>query len=97
MTDHFYYDYVAALLNARKKLGVPDINACWQKKRGFCYDLCALAVAMARACGIPAALVIGKVNGNAHAWVEVNGRVYDITKAVQKDKRKFTYTEERRM
>ena len=94
---NLHYDYVAAILAGKNLLGPPNIDKCWSGRKGICYDLSALAVAMARSAGIPAALVMGKLGKTAHAWVEVGGRRYDIVAALAKTKNKKEYIEERRV
>ena len=92
---NFIYDYIGAILTTRQKFGPPDLEDCWKKKKGTCYNLAALLTAMLRICGIPACLVIGKAGKNNHAWVEVNGKIYDPTKELQGLKKELTYIAER--
>lgn len=80
MIKNFQYDYIAALLNAKKTFAQPDIEKCFSSRKGICYDLSALMVAMARICNIPAILAIGTVNNTNHAWIIINDKNYDITK-----------------
>ena len=75
---YFQYDYIEAALTANKSFTPPDIEMCFQKKMGTCYNLSALFAAMLRICGIPTKLIVGKAEKNAHAWIEVQGKRYDI-------------------
>jgi len=92
---NFIYDYIGAILAARQKFGPPDLEGCWKKKKGTCYNLAALLTAMLRICGIPACLVVGKAGKTNHAWVEVNGKIYDPTKELQGSKKELKYIAER--
>lgn len=96
----FRYDYIKAITVARNKMSAPDLEQTFTTQVGICWELAALATAMLRICGIPAALVggiakIGKHSFN-HAWVEVNGQVYDPTKEIQHKKTTYTYVEQKR-
>jgi transglutaminase-like putative cysteine protease len=92
---HFNYDYIKALLKARTDFTIPNLEECYEKKKGICYDLAALTAAMMRICGIPAALVIGKSDRANHAWVEVNGKIYDPAKDLTKPNKQSSYLAER--
>ncbi len=97
ITKKYRYDYIKA---ATVKPGaLPDINTCFEKKKGICQDLSALMVCMLRAKGIPAKLVIGYADKNYHAWVRVavDGKRYlfDPTAAVTHQKCAASYKEER--
>ena len=94
--NNFVYDYIGAILMAKKSLTPPDLEKCFKQKKGICYDLSALAVAMARICGIPASLVMGTANKSAHAWVEINGELYDITKMLQHNHKTYAYVGDRK-
>ena len=48
---------------------VPDPEATFESFRGVCLDKAALMVAMLRASGIRAKLVVGTLDGESHAWV----------------------------
>lgn len=92
---NFLYDYVGAIFASRQKFGPSDLEKCWLKKKGTCYNLSALLVAMLRICEVPARLVVGKVDRKNHAWVEVNGKIYDPTKELQGSKKELKYIAER--
>lgn len=71
--SHFVYDFVKSV---SVKAGVlPDIDGCWEKHMGICQDLSAVTIAMLRSQGVPARLMIGNIDGKAHAWVSavING------------------------
>ena len=77
VSDTIAYDYVRAIM-IPKRNGLPDVARCWNLHMGICLDIAALTVGMLRAVSIPANLVIGRVNGNYHAWVEarIDGKRY---------------------
>lgn len=51
----------------RSKL--PEIDKVFETNKGACKDVSGLMVAMLRSVGVPAKYVVGKANGNEHAWV----------------------------
>lgn len=96
LVGRFSYDTKKAKQKAHTAQTIPDIEECWKNRKGICYDLAALMVAMCRIVDIPAALVCGKANGKAHAWVEfADGTICDITKLITHDKTNYTYIPER--
>ncbi len=92
---NFHYDYISALLTKKNNFEPADLEKCFQERKGICDDLAALTVAFARINNIPAALVIGTANNNSHAWVEIDGKIFDPTIEVQRIKRKYEYIPER--
>ena len=87
------YDYIKAI---NTKQQYPEIDKCFEQKRGICYDIAALMVAMCRICGFHAALIIGYCDKVYHAWVNVEGKNYDPTKRIIGDNKKHKYTTERK-
>lgn len=72
VVKNFQYDYIKSVTVAGSSGMLPDIEGCWKSKKGICQDLSAMAVAMMRAQGIRATLVIGTLgSGTPHAWVMV--------------------------
>ena len=72
VVKNFQYDYIKSVTVAGSSGMLPDIEGCWKSKKGICQDLSAMAVAMMRAQGIHATLVIGTLgSGTPHAWVMV--------------------------
>ena len=72
VVKNFQYDYIKSVTVAGSSGMLPDIEGCWKGKKGICQDLSAMAVAMMRAQGIHATLVIGTLgSGTPHAWVMV--------------------------
>lgn len=72
------YDYVR--VNHLRELTGPDIKFCFDKKRGVCMDIAALACCMFRAVGIDANVGVGYVSYTDyrgkfgpffHAWCEL--------------------------
>ena len=92
---NFHYDYVAAILNAKKSFSIPNIEKCFTSKKGTCYEFAALATAMFRICKISATLVIGTVNSNPHAWVKVEDKIFDPTAAILHDGKIRKYVAQR--
>lgn len=93
----FVYDYVRAVTT--KGDGQPDVDYCLQHGMGICQDLSSTTVCMLRSQGIPAKLVIGKANGQYHAWVQVtlNGeeKLFDPTAILQNMPQPVKYAVER--
>ncbi len=94
----FMYDYIKSV--TVKPGQMPQIDECWETKRGICQDLSAVTCAMLRSQGIPARLMIGTVGANTyHAWVlaVVNGknRFFDPTAELNASSKTETYTPER--
>ena len=92
------YDYIKSV--TVKPGQMPQIDECWETKRGICQDLSAVTCAMLRSQGIPARLMIGTVGANTyHAWVlaVVNGkdRFFDPTAELNASSKTETYTPER--
>ncbi len=79
MEHQFAYDFIAA--DKREAPEYTDVGDMIKHRIGLCEALSATTVAFLRLMGIPARLVIGRVGGGAHAWVEVyiNGEfvIYD--------------------
>ena len=48
---------------------IPDPEATFDEGKGVCFDKASLMVAMLRAAGIRAKLLIGTLDGRSHAWV----------------------------
>lgn len=93
----FVYDYVRAV--TAKGDGVPDVDYCLMHGMGICQDLASTSACMFRSQGIPAKLVIGKANGQYHAWVQVtlNGeeKLFDPTAILQNMPQPIKYAVER--
>ena len=69
MRSHYAYDYDKA---ASVQSGtLPDIDGCYESKKGICQDLAAVAACMLRVQGIPTRLVVGYVGRTYHAWNSV--------------------------
>ncbi|WRS28717.1 transglutaminase-like domain-containing protein [Oscillospiraceae bacterium MB08-C2-2] len=70
LVDNFTYKE-----NAPPATYIPDLDQVFQNKGGICYDFAALYVAMCRAAGIPAQLVMGYSGymkpDSYHAWCRV--------------------------
>lgn len=92
INNSMIYDYVKALMIRNQSLAFIKLDDVYVKRKGTCYDLAALATAMFRICGYPATLVFGYANKAKHAWVEINGTIYDPTKCIQHNKKTITYT-----
>lgn len=90
------YDHIKSLTVRSGTL--PDIDGCFEKRRGICQDIAGLMVAMLRSQGIPASLVIGYADAKYHAWarvyIEGTTKIYDPT-AVLLGKKVKKYTTER--
>ena len=97
MKKNMSYDFIKAI--SVKGGELPDIEGCYQKKKGICQDLSALMCCMLRTQGIPARLMIGYADKTYHAWVEFqyNGKSYffDPTAAVNGIQKVKTYSVER--
>ena len=84
MKTSFVYDYIKAM---NIKAGVlPEIEDCFNSKKGVCQDLSAIMCSMLRTQGIPTKLIIGYADKNYHAWVVsiIDGKEYffDPTAAI---------------
>ena len=95
---HFVYDFIKSVTVKPGQL--PEIDECWENKRGICQDLSAMTCAMLRSQGIPARLMIGTVGANTyHAWVlaVVNGenKFFDPTAELNASSKAEQYTTER--
>lgn len=95
---HFVYDFIKSVTVKPGQL--PEIDECWENKRGICQDLSAVTCAMLRSQGIPARLMIGTVGANTyHAWVlaVVNGenKFFDPTAELNASSKAEQYTTER--
>ncbi len=95
---HFVYDFIKSVTVKPGQL--PEIDECWETKRGICQDLSAMTCAMLRSQGIPARLMIGTVGANTyHAWVlaVVNGenKFFDPTAELNASSKAEQYTTER--
>lgn len=81
MRSHYAYDYDKA--GSVQSGTLPDIDGCYESKKGICQDLAAVAACMLRVQGIPTRLVVGYVGRTYHAWnsVLLNGEevLYDPT------------------
>ena len=91
----FAYDYIGAILKARKSFSPPDLETCYKTHKGTCYELAALLVAMARINQIPAQLVVGTANGQNHAWVELDDDILDPTAMVTRNQKHIKYVPQR--
>lgn len=62
-----------------------DLSCALYPKRALCLQRSAVTVALLRRYGVPAGLVIGaqRLPFNAHAWVEIEGRVANDRPEVQ--------------
>lgn len=63
------YDWDKAKRLRGTKGYVPDPEDTYESGKGICFDIASLMCAMLRSLGIPAKLVTGRRNGEAHAWV----------------------------
>lgn len=93
--NNFSYDYIEAILSAKQAFTILNLDEIFTKKRGTCYSLSALFAAMLRICKIPTKLVVGTANSNPHAWVEVNGKIYDLANILTHNNLKINYKSER--
>lgn len=96
--QYIIYDYIKAV--TIKKSVLPNIDECYNKRKGICQDIAALMVAMLRSQGIASSLIIGYADKNYHAWVKVywnknKVETYDPTAWVMHKKNAKSYTEER--
>lgn len=93
----FVYDYVRAVTTKGDDL--PDVDYCMIHGMGICQDLASTSACMFRSQGIPAKLVIGKANGQYHAWVQVtlNGeeKIFDPTAILHNMPQPIKYAVER--
>lgn len=94
ITQNINYNYIKAATVA-KQFSYPDIEDCFARNLGICYDIAALMVAMCRICGIHASLRIGYCDKVYHAWVQAEGKNYDPTKKIIGDTKKHKYILER--
>lgn len=96
--DNFAYDYVRAVA-AKQSAYLPDIDGCYESRRGICQDLAAMTACMLRVQGIPARLVIGYAGDNYHAWItaKVDGKevLFDPTAELARMGDGLIYTAER--
>lgn len=94
---NFTYDYIKSVTVAGSSGMLPDIEGCWEGRKGICQDLSAMTCAMLRSQGVPARLIIGQLgSGTPHAWVlaVVNGEdvFFDPTAEVGASNKAETYT-----
>ena len=69
---NFEYDYDSA---RSEKLGyVTDVDAVLAQHRGICFDISTVMAAMLRSQGVPTKLVVGYLDGDYHAWLNVFSR-----------------------
>lgn len=95
LVNHFSYDYIEAIVSAKQAFTIINLNDVFTKKRGVCYSLSALFAAMLRICKIPTKLVIGTANYNPHAWIETNGKIYDLANILAGENTDINYKSER--
>lgn len=69
--EAFDYDYAKADACRGTSGYVPDPDATAGSHSGICIDAASMTCAMLRSQGIPARIVTGRHDGEAHAWVEV--------------------------
>ena len=69
INKNFTYDFEKAKTVTKGML--PDLKGILKTRKGICFDIATLAVAMLRIIGIPAKLVIGYADNQYHAWVEI--------------------------
>ncbi len=93
----YAYDVIKAI-NIKPGM-LPDIDDCFERRRGVCQDLAAVMCCMLRTQGIPSRLVIGMADKNYHAWtvITLDGQdvFYDPTAALKAISIPRTYTVER--
>lgn len=94
---NFQYDYIKSVTVAGSSNMLPDIDYCWNEKKGICQDLSAMTCAMLRSQGVPARLIIGQLgSGTPHAWVlaVINGEdvFFDPTAEMNASNKADTYT-----
>ena len=89
MKNEFSYDFEKAEEIKSEVIHepwMPDVQSCYEQRKGICQDLAAVTVCMLRTVGIRSELVIGYADGNYHAWTEswVDGKkvLYDPTGAI---------------
>ena len=84
ITDNYSYDYAKA--ESCNGFILPDVEKCYENKKGICQDLAALTVSLLRELNIPSKLVIGRADGKYHAWTStlVDGQeiIFDPTAAI---------------
>ena len=95
IVQNYRYDFIRAMKIQPGE--TPDIDTCYEKKKGICQDLSALTCCMLRVQEIPARLMIGYADNNYHAWVEfdLDGKHYrfDPTAEINGSKVKVYSTE----
>lgn len=70
VASHVAYDHEKADRLRGGHGYVPDPDQTYRDRTGVCFDSASLMVAMLRAVGIPAKLVVGYMDGGlTHAWV----------------------------
>lgn len=79
--NHIVYDYIRAATIPKRGNVLPDIDRCFDQRRGICLDIAGMMVAMLRSRYIASRLEIGKFGGMNHAWVRLaDGTLYDPTR-----------------
>lgn len=79
--NHIAYDYIRAATIPKRGNVLPDIDRCFDQRRGICLDIAGMMVAMLRSMGIASRLEIGKCGRMNHAWVRLaDGTLCDPTK-----------------
>lgn len=75
------YDYIRAATIPKWGNVLPDIDRCFDQRRGICLDIAGMMVAMLRSRYIASRLEIGKCGRMNHAWVRLaDGTLYDPTR-----------------
>ena len=93
----FVYDFVATITT--QKGALPDVDRCYETRKGICQDLAAVTACMLRVQGIPAKMAVGHADSMYHAWVSVwldgQWQRYDPTAGVHGVAEAKNYTEEK--
>ena len=93
----FVYDFVATITT--QKGALPDVDRCYETRKGICQDLAAVTACMLRVQGIPAKMSVGHADSMYHAWVSVwldgQWQRYDPTAGVHGVAEAKNYTEEK--
>lgn len=75
------YDYIREATIPKWGNVLPDIDRCFDQRRGICLDIAGMMVAMLRSRYIASRLEIGKFGGKSHAWVRLaDGTLFDPTR-----------------
>lgn len=78
VSKNFVYDYIRAITIPKRGHEIPDVERCWEKRRGICMDIASMTTGMLRIVGVNAYMVFGRTENGAHAWVEanINNKIY---------------------